>query len=167
MVFIFALGFKKDKAFPRLVTSLSPLYSPGRKADRIGMLVLSRPPRNDQGSPVRSTGHRCFLDEVAAPGASGECAGRSPCTSQPPRQLLGRWAPGLVEKSTRRDKDWPSLFRWMGSRASWGCRKRVSELRGWEWGSGTPRLRVLLGWGWGWGLGPRKQQTKVMLPSPP
>lgn len=76
MVFIFALGFKKDKAFPRLVTSLSPLYSPGRKVDRIGMLVLSRPPRNDQGSPVRSTGHRCFLDEVAAPGASGECAGR-------------------------------------------------------------------------------------------
>ena len=76
MVFIFAQAFKKDKAFPRLVTSLSPLYSPGRKADRIGRLVLFRPPRSDQGSPGRSTGYQCSLDEVAAPGALGEQAGR-------------------------------------------------------------------------------------------
>ena len=76
MVLIFALGFKKDKAFTHLVTSLSPLYSPGRKADRRGRLILSRPPRSDQGSPGRSTRHQCFLEEVTAPGASGERAGR-------------------------------------------------------------------------------------------
>ena len=41
---------------------------------------------------------------LLAPRVSGQ-EGGGPSMSQPPRQLLGRWGPDLVEKRTGRDKD--------------------------------------------------------------
>ena len=99
----------------------------------MGRPILSGPPRRARGPPADPPGTAGTLCGTAPPRPPCEGQERGPFTPQPPRQLLGSWAPGSAGKKPGEGQSPNFFIQTNGLQESpEAAGKESLELRDWE-----------------------------------